>query len=54
MSEKMEHRRRLNEKLNYIQRYELWLLYEPPMYRLIAWHRWKKNRPMRREDHDRP
>lgn len=45
MSERQQHKRRYNLKLQYIADIEWWLWREPPMWRFIAWHRWKKARP---------
>lgn len=45
MSERQQHKRRYNLKLQYIANVENWLYFEPPMWRFIAWHRWKKARP---------
>ena len=45
MSGKQEHRKRNNEKLQYIRRFELWLVSEPPIILLWKWYKWKKSRP---------
>ena len=47
MSERQEKKRRYNQKLEYIARFENWLEAEPPMLNFIAWVRWKKRRPIR-------
>ena len=46
MSEKREKRRRYNQRLGYIADFNKWLYAEPPIVRLISWHRWKKSRPI--------
>ncbi|MBQ7671311.1 MAG: hypothetical protein IJS45_11440 [Clostridia bacterium] len=45
MSEKQEHRRRFYQKVQYVAEFENWLREEPPFFRFIKWHRWKKRRP---------
>lgn len=45
MSGKQQHKLRHNLKLQYIDNFENWLYFEPPMWRVIAWHRWKHKRP---------
>ena len=45
MSEKKEHRRRYNLRLEYIARFEDWLNNEPPMILFWKWKKWKKERP---------
>ena len=45
MSGRREHRKRYNLKILYIAQMLGWLDREPPMYRLFAWHRWKRQRP---------
>lgn len=52
MSERREHRRRINEKMERIREFEqgqdlflLWLSEEPPMIRFISWRKWLKSRP---------
>ena len=46
MSEKQEKKRRYNQRLEYIADFNKWLDTEPPILRPIAWHRWKKSRPI--------
>lgn len=46
MSESREHKRRYNQRLEYIAHFERWLENEPPFVRLLKWHRWKKARPV--------
>lgn len=50
MSEKQEKRRRQNQRLEYIADFNNWLDTEPPIVRFISWHRWKKARPILKED----
>ncbi len=45
MSGRREKMKRANLKLRYIAQMTAWLEQEPPMYRLFAWHRWKRQRP---------
>ena len=46
MSERQEHKRRYNLRLQYIAEFEKWLDREPPRYRPFAWRRWKAERPV--------
>ena len=46
MSEKREHRRRYNLRLEYIAHFEDWLNNEPPMILFWKWKKWKKERPI--------
>ena len=46
MSEKQEKKLRYNQRLEYIADFDKWLDAEPPIVRLISWHRWKKSRPI--------
>ena len=46
MSEKREKKRRYNQRLVYIADFNKWLDAEPPIVRLISWHRWKNSRPI--------
>lgn len=50
MSESREHKRRYNQRLKYIADFEKWLASEPPMIRFFAWHRWKRRRPVWKEE----
>lgn len=50
MSESREHKRRYNQRLQYIAEFNKWLAAEPPMLRLISWAKWKKLRPVWKED----
>ena len=50
MSEKQEKRRRYNQRLEYIAAFEKWLSQEPPRIFFWRWHRWKKRRPVWKED----
>lgn len=45
MSGSREHKRRYNQKLEYIARFEKWLKNEPSMFLVWRWRRWKRNRP---------
>ena len=47
MSEKREKKRRYNQTLEYVAALEKWLSSEPPIFRFIKWHKWKKSRPER-------
>lgn len=46
MSENKEHKKRYNQKLEYIAKFEKWLEQEPSMVNFVAWHKWKKERPI--------
>lgn len=46
MSESREHKRRYNQRLQYIAAFEKWLAEEPPIIRVFAWRRWKRERPV--------
>lgn len=46
MSERQEHKRRYNLRLQYIAEFNKWLDREPPRYRLFAWRKWKAERPV--------
>ena len=45
MSERQEHKKRYNQKLEYIAQLEKWLKAEPPMVLFWRWRKWKNNRP---------
>lgn len=45
MSARREHRERLNQKIKYIEKFDMWLLAEPPMFRIFAWRKWWRSRP---------
>ena len=45
MSERREKKRRYNLRLMRIADFDKWLNREPPMWRLFAWRRWKRERP---------
>lgn len=49
MSERQEHKKRQNIRLEYMSRFGKWLAAEPPMAHFIKWHRWKKSRPTMKE-----
>lgn len=46
MSEKQEHKRRYNRKLEFIAHFEKWLANEPSMLHFIKWHKWLKQKPV--------
>ena len=46
MSERQEHKKRYNQKLEYIAKFEKWLDKEPPIINFFAWRKWKKQRPI--------
>ena len=50
MNAGMEHRKRYYERLRYCNEFEKWLEREPKMFRVIAWHKWKKQRPLPKGD----
>lgn len=45
MSASREKKRRVTERLAYLNRLEAWILYEPPRWRIFAHRRWKANMP---------
>lgn len=45
MSERQEKKKRYNLRLEHIAAFQKWLESEPPLFRIVAWHRWKKARP---------
>lgn len=45
MSERREHRRRYNKRLEFIAKFESWLKCEPPTLLFWKWKRWLKERP---------
>lgn len=45
MSERREHKRRYNQRLEYIAQFEKWEAEEPSILRILSWHKWLKNRP---------
>lgn len=49
MSERQEKRKRYNQRLQFIAEHEKWLLSEPPMWKIFAWRRWKRERPIWQE-----
>lgn len=46
MSERQEHKRRYNRKLEFIAHFEKWIENEPQMIRIFAWRKWKNSRPV--------
>ena len=45
MSERQEKKKRYNLRLMWIADFDMWLNREPPMWRVFAWQRWKRERP---------
>lgn len=45
MSESREHKRRYNQKLQFIATFEKWLSEEPNMLHFFKWRKWKKDKP---------
>ena len=52
MSERQEKKKRYNLRLQYIAEFCKWLDREPPMARIFAWRRWKRERPVWRDIDD--
>lgn len=52
MSERQEHKRRYNRRLQFIAEFGKWLEKEPSMIRIISWWRWKKQRPVWEEEEE--
>lgn len=46
MSERQEHKRRYNQRLEYIATFQKWIDAEPPMIKFWAWRKWLNNRPV--------
>lgn len=47
MSERREHKRRYNQRLEYIANFEKWLKREPPMLPFFwRWRKWRDSRPI--------
>ena len=46
MSERQEHKKRYNLRLQYIAEFGKWLDAEPPLWRVSRWRRWKSMRPV--------
>ena len=46
MSERQEKKKRYNLRLMWIADFDKWLNKEPPMWRVFAWRRWKRARPV--------
>ena len=46
MSERHEHKKRYNMRLEYIARFNRWLDAEPPIVLFLRWKKWKKSRPV--------
>ena len=51
MSERQEHKKRYNLRLEYISKFNKWLEEEPPMILLWRWWKWKNDRPTYYCDH---
>ena len=49
MSESREHKRRYNQRLEYIAQFTKWLEKEPPMALFWKWKKWKSERPVWKE-----
>lgn len=47
MSEKQEHRKRILERLQYLNALEAWFRAEPPRWKIVSWRRWYLQRPRR-------
>lgn len=45
MSEKQEKKKRYNQKLELINRFERWAADEPPIFMIFRWKRWLNARP---------
>jgi hypothetical protein len=52
MNERQEKRRRLNARIDHIEAFARWMSQEPPMWRDLSWHAWKKRRPRFQEVRD--
>ena len=46
MSERREKQRRINDRLEYIARYNAWLAAEPPKFRILKHRRWRRQQPL--------
>ena len=46
MSERQEHKKRYNLRLEYIMQFEKWLESEPSMILFWRWRKWKNSRPI--------
>ena len=46
MSERQEHKRRNNLRLQYIAEFQKWLDREPPILKILKWKQWKSERPV--------
>ncbi len=51
VSERQEHKRRYNMRLQYIAEFDKWLLREPPMWRVLKWRKLKRERPVWKGDY---
>ena len=50
MNGRKEHKRRYNRKLEFIADFEKWLTEEPPMILFWKWCRWKRRKPIWKEE----
>lgn len=49
MSQKREHKRRYNLRLEFIASFEEWLASEPPIILFWRWRKWKDSRPLMKD-----
>lgn len=49
MSERREKLNRLNQRLEFVARFDAWCMEEPPVWKFWAWRKWFQRRPMRTE-----
>lgn len=45
MSERQEKKKRYNQKLELIRRFEVWAASEPPIWMFLRWKKWLASRP---------
>lgn len=45
MSERQEKKKRYNQKLELILRFEVWAASEPPIWMFLRWKKWLASRP---------
>ena len=50
MSERQEHKKRYNLRLQYINAFDKWLHDVPLMWKVFSWHKWKLDRPTSKLD----
>lgn len=46
MSESREKKKRYNQRLEFVARFERWVASEPPMITFWRWRRWLRERPV--------